>query len=146
MAFGSLDARQPQQRYDLLIRNARVFDGNGNPWIRADVGIIRDRIQAVGLLGNLTATKIIDAGGLALTPGFIDVHSHAGPGLATNELKHGQPILAQGITTVVINPDGGGPTDLENQRERFTRQGIGPNVALMVPHGSVRQEIGRAHV
>jgi N-acyl-D-amino-acid deacylase len=141
MAFGSLDARQPQQRYDLLIRNARVFDGNGNPWIRADVGIIRDRIQAVGLLGNLTATKIIDATDLALTPGFIDVHSHAGPGLATNELKHGQPILAQGITTVVINPDGGGPTDLENQRERFTRQGIGPNIALMVPHGAIRQAV-----
>jgi N-acyl-D-amino-acid deacylase len=141
VACGSLHASQPSQRYDLLIRNARVYDGNGNPWIRADVGIVRDRIEAVGLLPAATATKTIDAVGLALTPGFIDVHSHAGPGLATDELKHGHPILAQGITTVVINPDGGGPTDLGDQRERFARQGIGPNVGLMVPHGSVRQAV-----
>src|SRR5262245_15249408 len=99
-------------KFDLLIRNAHGLDGNGNPWIRADVGITGDRIQAVGNLAAATAAKIIDANGLVLTPGFIDVHSHAGPGLATEGLKHGQPVLAQGITTVLINPDGGGPTDL----------------------------------
>ncbi len=60
-------------------------------------------------LDGALATKTIDANGLALTPGFIDVHSHAGGGLATDELKHGQPVLAQGITTVLVNPDGGGP-------------------------------------
>jgi N-acyl-D-amino-acid deacylase len=128
-------------RFDLLIRNAHVIDGNGNPWIRADVGITGDRIQAVGALGAATGTRTIDAAGLVVTPGFIDVHSHAGPGLATDGLKHGQPVLAQGITTVLINPDGGGPTDLPAQRTRYTRQGIGPNVGLMVPHGSVRQAV-----
>ena len=50
-------------------------------------------------------------------------------------------MLAQGITTVLINPDGGGPTDLAAQRTRYTKQGIGPNVGLMVPHGSVRQAV-----
>src|SRR5215203_3296370 len=99
-------------RFDLLIRNGHVIDGNGNPWIRADVGITGDRIQAVGNLTTATAAKTIDAAGLVVTPGFIDVHSHAGPGLATDALKHGQPVLAQGITTVLVNPDGGGPTDL----------------------------------
>jgi len=69
------------------------------------------------------------------------VHSHAGGGLATDELKHGQPVLAQGITTVMVNPDGGGPTDLAAQRTRYTKQGTGPNVGLMVPHGSVRQAV-----
>ena len=135
-------SRQSQpDRYDLLIRNAHVFDGNGNPWIRADVGIIGDRIRTVGRLEGATAAKTIDATGLALTPGFIDVHSHAGGGLATEELKHGQPVLAQGITTVLVNPDGGGPTDLEGQRERYLKQGIGLNVGLMVPHGSVREAV-----
>jgi N-acyl-D-amino-acid deacylase len=130
-----------QNRYDLLIRHARVFDGNGNPWIRADVGITGDRIQAVGTLEGATAARTIDAGGLALTPGFIDVHSHAGGGLATEELKHGHPVLAQGITTVMVNPDGGGPTDLEAQKARYLKQGIGLNVGLMVPHGSIRSAV-----
>lgn len=130
-----------QSTYDLLIRNAHVYDGMGNPWIRADVGISGDRIAAVGALGNASAKTTIDAHSLALAPGFIDVHSHAGGGLGTEELKHGQPVLAQGITTVVVNPDGGGPVDLATQRATYTKQGIGLNVALMVPHGSIRREV-----
>jgi N-acyl-D-aspartate/D-glutamate deacylase len=140
MAFGT-QAPQPPQRFDILIRNAHVFDGNGNPWIRADVGIIGDRIRAVGDLREATSSRTIDAAGLALAPGFIDVHSHAGGGLANEALKHGIPLLAQGITTVLINPDGGGPTDLGEQRARFARQGIGVNVGLMAPHGSIRQAV-----
>jgi N-acyl-D-amino-acid deacylase len=132
---------QAAGRFDLLIRNAHVYDGMGNPWILADVGVAGDRIQAVGNLGNAAAAKTIDAAGLALTPGFIDVHSHAGPGLASEALKHGQPVLAQGITTVLVNPDGGGPTDLAAQRVQYGQQGIGLNVGLMVPHGSIRRDV-----
>src|SRR5262245_5372712 len=134
-------AAQTPERFDLLLKNGHVLDGNGNPWIRADVGIVGDRIRAVGVLANAVAAKTLDITGLVVTPGFIDVHSHAGPGLATEGLKHGQPVLAQGITTVLINPDGGGPTDLPAQRARYTKQGIGLNVGLMVPHGSVRQAV-----
>jgi N-acyl-D-aspartate/D-glutamate deacylase len=134
-------ALQPQDRFDVLIRNGHVYDGNGNPWILSDVGIVGDRIRAVGRLGGASAARVIDASGLAVTPGFIDVHSHAGGGLATDALKHGQPILAQGITTVLVNPDGGGPIDLEQQRNRYRRQGIGLNVGLFVPHGSIRQDV-----
>ena len=127
--------------FDLLIRNAQVYDGMGNPWIRADVGVREGRIHNVGRLANARAIKSIDASGLALAPGFIDVHSHAGGALATEALKHGQPVLAQGITTVVVNPDGGGPIDLTTQRATYTKQGIGLNVALMVPHGAIRREV-----
>jgi N-acyl-D-amino-acid deacylase len=130
-----------QGRLDLLIRNAHVYDGMGNPWIRADVGISGDRIAAVGRLDASGAAKVIDAAGFALAPGFIDVHSHAGPGLATEQLKHGHPVVAQGITTVLVNPDGGGPTDLHEQRAHYEKQGIGLNVGLMVPHGSVRRDV-----
>jgi N-acyl-D-amino-acid deacylase len=141
-ALSAPSAQQaPSDRFDILIRNGQVYDGNGNPWILADVGIIGDRIRAVGRLPMATATRVIEASGLAVTPGFIDVHSHAGPGLASEALKQGQPVLAQGITTVLVNPDGGGPTDLEAQSARYRRQGIGPNVGVFVPHGSIRQSV-----
>ena len=134
-------AAQTPQQFDILIRNGRVLDGTGNPWYRADIGITGDRIRAMGSLGSAGAKTIIDAGDRYVTPGFIDVHSHAGPGLATEELKHAQPLLAQGLTTVFINPDGGGPIDLAAQRATYEKQRVGTNVAQFVPHGSIRREV-----
>ncbi len=128
-------------QYDVLIENGRVLDGSGNPWRLADIAITADRIVAVGRLGQATARRVIDASGLYVAPGFIDVHSHAGPGLATSELSHARPQLAQGVTTVFVNPDGGGPTDLFGQRSRLLEHGLGLNVALLVPHGSVRRDV-----
>ena len=111
LSLVSLAAQGPQQ-FDILIKNGRVLDGTGNPWYRADIGITGDRIRAMGMLTGATAKTVIDAADRFVTPGFIDVHSHAGEGLATEQLKHGQPLLAQGLTTVFVNPDGGGPVDL----------------------------------
>src|SRR5688572_25750295 len=137
----AVTSAQTPQPFDILIRNGRVLDGTGNPWYRADIGITGDRIRAMGRLGNATAKTTIDAADRYVTPGFIDVHSHAGGGLATEELKHGQPLLAQGLTTVFVNPDGGGPVDLAAQRATYEKQRIGVNVAQMVPHGSIRREV-----
>lgn len=138
-AVGS-QAAEAQDR-TVLIRGGRVLDGSGNPWIRADVLIEGDRISAVGQLDDVVADEVVDATGLYVAPGFIDVHSHAGPGLATPDLSHGQPLLAMGLTTVFINPDGGGPTDLARQRNALMVDGIGVNTAQLVPHGSVRREV-----
>ena len=140
-ALQALQAPQAPSSFDILIRNGRVLDGTGNPWYRADIGITGDRITAMGALGSATARTVIDAGDRYVTPGFIDVHSHAGGGLATEELKHGQPLLAQGLTTVFVNPDGGGPIELAAQRATYERQHIGTNVAQFVPHGSIRREV-----
>ena len=129
------------QSYDVIIRNGRVIDGTGNPWFLADVALDGDRIAAIGDLGAATGVREIDATGLYVTPGFIDAHSHAGPGLATAGLSHGEPLLAQGLTTVVINPDGGGPVDLARQRSELLRDGLGVNTAQLVPHGSIRRAI-----
>jgi len=129
------------QERSTLIRNGRVLDGSGNPWVYADVLIRGDRIEAVGRLGDVAADEVIDATGLYVAPGFIDVHSHAGPGLASAELSHGEPLLAMGLTTVFVNPDGGGPVDQEAQRADLLEQGLGVNVAQLVPHGSVRRAV-----
>jgi N-acyl-D-aspartate/D-glutamate deacylase len=127
--------------YDLVIRNGRVLDGTGNPWYRADVAVTGDRIVAVGDLRTARARRVLDAAGRYVAPGFIDTHSHAGPGLATPALSAGVPLLAQGITTVFVNPDGGGSVDLAAQRRRLVAARPGVNVALMVPHGSVRSQV-----
>jgi N-acyl-D-amino-acid deacylase len=126
--------------FDLIVRGGRLMDGS-NPWIRADVGIAGDRITAIGDLAGATATRIIEARDRYVVPGFIDVHSHAGPGLAAGELGSALPLLAQGITTVAVNPDGGGPVDLAAQRQELGDSGVGVNVMLLVPHGSIRREV-----
>jgi N-acyl-D-amino-acid deacylase len=131
---------QPQARFDVLIRNGRVLDGSGNPWLAADIGIRDGRIAAMGKLGSAAAARIIDAHGLTVAPGFIDAHSHASGGLS-GPLKDGKQLLAQGLTTVMLNPDGGGPVDLRSQRVGFEQRGVGVNVALYVPHGSIRREV-----
>jgi N-acyl-D-amino-acid deacylase len=126
--------------YDVLIRNGRVLDGSGNPWLAADIGIRAGRIVDMGRLGNAPAARVIDAKGLTVTPGFIDVHSHASQGLE-GSLKEARQLIAQGITTVMINPDGGGTVDLRVQRAGYEQRGVGVNVALYVPHGSIRREV-----
>jgi N-acyl-D-amino-acid deacylase len=127
--------------FDVLIRNARVMDGSGNPWLRADLGITGDRITFVGTLASATAARIIDARDRLVAPGFIDVHSHAAEGIRTPALHQGQPLVAQGITTIVVNPDGGGPVDLAAQRTAIEQARPGPNVALLIGHGSVRRAV-----
>jgi N-acyl-D-aspartate/D-glutamate deacylase len=127
--------------YDVLIRNGRVLDGSGNPWISADVAITGDRIGAIGRLDRSTAARSIDATGLYVAPGFIDTHTHDGPGLTTAALSAAQPQLAQGITTVFINPDGGGDVDLAAQRTKLLKNPLGVNVAQFIGHGSVREAV-----
>ena len=122
------------------------MDGAGNPWVRSDIGIAGDRIVAMGQLDASSAARIIDARDLVVAPGFIDVHSHAGEGLGNPALRQAQPIVAQGVTTVVINPDGGGPVNLAEQRTAFERGGIGLNAAPLIGHGAVRTAVlGRAN-
>jgi N-acyl-D-aspartate/D-glutamate deacylase len=136
-----ISSRAAAQQYDLLIRNGRVLDGSGNPWYYADIAVLGDRIAAVGRLEAATARRLIDARGLYVAPGFIDPHSHAAEGLQGAQLSGAEPLLAQGVTTVLVNPDGGGPVDLAAQRRALLAHGLGVNVAQLVPHGSIRRAV-----
>ena len=140
-AFAAGAARSQPPPFDVLIRNARVMDGSGNPWRRADLGIRGGRIVAIGRLAGTTAARTIDAADRIVSPGFIDVHSHAAEGLVREPLRQGQPILAQGVTTIVANPDGGGPVDLAAQRAALEKGGLGPNEALLIGHTAVRRAV-----
>src|SRR5688500_17458523 len=73
----SASQRQP---VELLIKNGRVFDGTGNPASAADIAVRGGRIVAVGRLGDAKAARVIDASGKFVSPGFIDIHSHADDG------------------------------------------------------------------
>ena len=127
--------------YDTILQGGRVVDGTGAPARQADVAILDGRIAAIGDLTGTAAATTLDVSGLYVAPGFIDTHSHAGPGLATAELSHGEPLLAMGLTTVVINPDGGGPVDLVEQRAALEADGLGVNAAQLISHGSIRRQI-----
>lgn len=144
-------AAQEQATFDVVIAGGRVLDGTGNPWFAADVGIRDGRIVAVGRLEGAGAERVIDAHGLYVAPGFIDIHSHAddggarvgGPTIRTDDpaRKAAPNLVAQGVTTVVVNQDGRSPWPIAEQRALLEEQGIGPNVMLMVGHGTVRGRV-----
>lgn len=136
--FLLLAAQEPA--FDIVITGARVLDGSGNPATYADVGLRGGAIAAVGRLTGAPARRTINAKGKILAPGFIDLHSHADRGLTSEDRQRraAPNLVTQGITTVLVNPDGGGPWPLSRQRADMERLGIGPNAALMVGHGTVR--------
>jgi N-acyl-D-amino-acid deacylase len=149
---------------DLLIRGGRVIDGAGNPWFSADVGIAGDRIVAVGRLGDEPASRTIDAGGLYVCPGFVDMHTHSDLQLLANPAHEAK--VHQGVTLEVLGQDGlsyAPVTDevLEQLRRQLAGwnddppgfdwswrtvgeyldrldEGIAVNAAYLVPHGTLR--------
>jgi N-acyl-D-amino-acid deacylase len=151
-----LGAQQPPQagpgqpqHFDVLIRGGHVMDGTGNPSFRADVGVRGDRIAAIGRLDGATAERVIDATGRIVTPGFIDIHSHADDGSGGRRtLRNEDPrvraapnLVTQGITTVVVNQDGRSPWPIAEQRATLERLGVGVNTILLVGHGEVRRRV-----
>src|SRR5262249_46562740 len=119
------------------IVNARVI-GAATPGVLA-IGVRGDRIVALGHVDARSARLVIDAAGLVAAPGFIDVHSHALETLGRSPLRDATALIAQGVTTIVGNPDGGGPVDLERRAaELLADGGVGVNVAQLIGHGSVR--------
>ena len=148
--------------YDLLIVNGRILDGTDNPWFRADVGIANGRIMSIGDLKGIDAELIIDAEGLFVCPGFIDMHSHSDFTLLVNPRAESK--VRQGVTTEVIGNCGSSaaPVKGETARARLLSmmhkygvefswstfseylktledRGAAVNVAALVGHGTVRR-------
>lgn len=130
---------EPTAQFDVLIRGGSILDGSGSDAFAADVGIRDGVIVELGDLGEATAKDVIDASGLTVTPGFIDAHSHAA--LSEDFGRDGRPYLAQGITTVVLGMDGGGPWEVAERLADWESQGIGVNALTFTGHGAIRREV-----
>ncbi|MDT8340644.1 MAG: amidohydrolase family protein [Longimicrobiales bacterium] len=128
-----------ERPFDLLLAGGNVLDGTGSEAVRADVGIRDGRIAAVGDLGDSEAVERLDVSGLTVTPGFIDMHSHAELDEAWG--RDARPFLAQGITTVVMGVDGGGPWRVRERLQGWARDGLGVNALTFVGHGAIRREV-----
>ena len=125
--------------YDVLVTNARVIDGSGNAWFRADVAVKDGRIAAIGRLSGATATRTIDARERVLAPGFIDVHTHIEGGVEKN--PRGDNFLLDGVTTVITGNCGGSELNLAAWFDKLGKLGLGLNVASLVGHNTVRREV-----
>lgn len=129
------------QELDLLIRGGSLIDGSGSPAVKADIGIQGDRIVFVGPSAGRKAKREIDATGLAVTPGFIDPHTHTAGDLSNPKRSRNDPYLMQGVTTVATGNDGDSPTAIGSTLAKWTQQGIGTNAALFIGQGTVRREV-----
>lgn len=125
--------------YDVLIRHARIIDGSGNPWFRADVAIDHGRIAAVGDLKDATATRTIDARERIVAPGFIDVHVHVEGNLERN--PRADNFLRDGVTTVITGNCGGSEINLAEWFGTIAKLSLGINVASLVGHNTIRREV-----
>ena len=151
-------ASQPPS-FDVIIKGGTVYDGTGRPPVRADVGIRADRILAIGNLSRATAPTIVDAKGLAVAPGFINMLSHSESSLIRDPRSLGE--LKQGVTTQIFGEFSMGPLNDEmKQRMRETqgdmkydiewntlaeyltyleKRGISQNVASFIGAATIRE-------
>lgn len=114
--------RAAEPEYDLLIRGGRIVDGSGNPWFMGDLAIRGDRIVAVGRVPEGKARRVIDAKGLVIAPGFIDMHSHSDDLLL--EDGRAQSKIRQGVTTEVLGEGrSAGPLKGKLSPRRFKARG-----------------------
>ena len=146
---------QEENAFDLVIRGGRVIDGTGSPWFRADVGIRGDRIAAMGRLDDAEAARVIDASGLVVAPGFIDLHTHSDTALlddgnAESKVRQGVTLDVLGESSSVAPRDGLVDPESENARDwtTFTEYfeqvedgGISINVASYVSAIQIRRVV-----
>lgn len=130
-----------ERDFDILIINGRIVDGTSNPWIRGDIGIISDTITAIGNLSDKTAKRVIDAQGLIVCPGFIDVHTHCDRGLGIPDTTSNLNYVTQGVTTVVTGNCGSGSFNIAEKQALWKKIGIGTNAIMLAGFGTIRNAV-----
>jgi N-acyl-D-amino-acid deacylase len=128
-----------QTPYDLIIRNARILDGTGSPWFRADLAIRGDSIARLAFRIDAPATRTIDVAGRIVAPGFIDIHSRARGGIF--DVPTAENYIRQGVTTIIEGPDGSSPIPVKPFLEKVAAARVTVNFGTFIGQGSVRDEV-----
>jgi N-acyl-D-amino-acid deacylase len=129
---------QARAEFDLVIKNARIIDGTGNPWFRGDVGIKNGKIVKVGRINSADSKTVIDAHDQIVAPGFIDVHTHV-----EDVYQHpdAENFIRMGVTSLVTGNCGGSATDIGEFLGRIKEKPLAVNLATLIAHGSVRSKV-----
>jgi N-acyl-D-amino-acid deacylase len=125
--------------FDLLIRNGKVIDGSGNPWFRADIGVLNGKIKAIGQLDSTQAKRTIDATGMVVSPGFIDVHTHVEGGII--RVPTADNYILDGVTSIITGNCGGSEDNLTAFFNKIMKTGVSLNVASFIGHNNVRKQV-----
>ncbi|MGV3479463.1 MAG: N-acyl-D-amino-acid deacylase family protein [Sphingobium sp.] len=133
LAFAAPAMAKDTPEYDIVIKGGTIVDGSGLPGYRGDVAIDDGHIVAVGDIGPAKAVKTIDAAGLVVSPGFINLHSHAEPDAVSTAVN----MLTQGVTTEMINADGGGGSDIAKQLPDYASKGLAENIGAYTGFNAV---------
>lgn len=127
------------QQADLIIKNGKVLDGTGNSWVYADIAVKDGKIIAIGKLKSYAASRTIDATGLIVSPGFIDVHTH----IEGDEKKNptADNFIYDGVTTVITGNCGISNVDLGLYFRQLDSLGLSINTASLIGHNDIRKAV-----
>lgn len=128
-----------QQTFDVLIKNGKIIDGTGNSWFIADIAVKDGKIALIQKNITASAAKTIDAGGLIVTPGFIDVHTH----IEDDETKMptADNFIYDGVTTVITGNCGSSNTDIGKYLHWIDSLHLSINAASLIGHNDVRKAV-----
>ena len=132
-----LDGSQAAGQSRVLLKGGTVIDGSGQPAVVADVALRGDRIVAIGSIDAADQDEVIDVSNKVVAPGFIDLHNHSQHGVLKEPQLASQ--VSQGITTLIIGPDGSSPFPVGRYLNQVETQGTAVNVGVMVGHGTLRR-------
>ena len=139
LSFFAAIGLSAQSRVDVLIKNGRILDGTGNSWTWGDVAVKDGKIFRIGKSLSLPAKKTIDAKGLIVSPGFIDVHTH----IEGDEIKNptADNFIYDGVTSVVTGNCGSSNVDVNAYLKRLDSVKLSINVATLIGHNDVRKTV-----
>ena len=140
-APGASSEAVAQKEFDILITGGRAIIGDGAPAVEADIGVVGDTITEIGRLSGRSAATVIDADGLIVAPGFIDMHTHVDDAFGDPALSPVLNYLFQGVTTVRPGADGFGSYDIAGTKQAWESNGMGTNAVMFAPHRVIRNTV-----
>jgi len=129
---------QTVERYDLIVTNARIVDGTGNPWFNGSIAVKGGKIARVSRFNLDNAEMVIDAKGRIVAPGFIDVHAHTEDIFSNPTAEN---FIRMGVTSLVTGNCGGSATNISGFLSKFRTTPLAVNLGTLIAHGSVRSSV-----